>query len=254
MDLLHPFGDFRIGEDVAEAPTGDGIGLGEGAADDGALAHTRQGGHIGVMVGLIDDVFIDLVGDDVGIVFLGQVGDDHEFVVGEDLAARIGGIAEDEGLGPLLEGRFEDVGVEMEVGWYEGHVDGFGAGEDGVGTVIFVERREDDDLVAWVGDGHHGGHHGFCAAAGNDDFAVRVIVEAGEMLLFTADGFTEILGAPGDGVLVRAFCGYLAQAVGDCLWRCKIGEALGEIDRIVLIGDAGHAADDGIGEMCRSIA
>ena len=49
--------------------------------------------------------------------------------------------------------------IEIVGGRHERHVDGIGAGKDGVGTVVLVERTEDDHLVAGVGDGHHGRHH-----------------------------------------------------------------------------------------------
>ena len=42
--------------------------------------------------------------------------------------------------------------------------------------------------------------------------------------------------------------GDLREAVEDGLRRVEVGEALGKIHRAVLVGDTGHAADDGIGK------
>ena len=53
----------------------------------------------------------------------------------------------------------------------------------------------------------------------------------------------ERLGVAGDG----------AQAIEQLRRGIKVGEALREVDGVVLIGDARHAADDRIGKRCRAI-
>ena len=71
-------------------------------------------------VGGVEDVFVDLVGDDENVEFFGEGGDLEELGAGEDLAGGVGGVAEDEGFGALLEGAAEFGGVEGEVGGAEG--------------------------------------------------------------------------------------------------------------------------------------
>ena len=47
---------------------------------------------------------------------------------------------------------------------------------------------------------------------------------------------------------MKVLPGDLRQPVQDGLGRVEVGEALGEVDRAVLVGDAGHAADHRVGE------
>ena len=56
----------------------------------------------------------------------------------------------------------------------------------------------------------------------------------------------EVLRAKGHSVLVRAFVSRFGQSVQQLLRRVKIREALRKVDGVVLIVDAGHAADDRI--------
>jgi hypothetical protein len=124
-----------------------------------------------------------------------------------------------------------------------------GAGEDGVGSVIFVEGFEDDDFIAGIDDGHHGRHHGFGGAATDGDFALGIDGEALGAVEFLDDGVAERLGAPGDGVLIDVVGDGLAGGFFDFEGRGEVGETLGEIDGVVLEGEAGHFADYGFGEL-----
>ncbi len=249
VDLLDALGDFGGSDGVAQAPTGDGVGLGQRAAADGALKHAGQRGHVHVLVGRVDDVLVDFVGDAVGVVLFAEVGDKGELLAGKDLAAGVGWVAQDDCFGIVVaEGRLEDLTVEVKGGRVERHIDGLSPRENGVSAVVLVERREDYDLVAGVRDRHHGGHHGLGGAAGDYDILVGVHRHAHKMLLLGGKRLTHGLGAPGDGVLVEVLVRYLRETVGDLLGRLKVGEALRQVDGAVLIGDARHATDDGIGK------
>ena len=193
-------------------------------------------------------MLIHLVGDDIGVILLCQRGDELQLLPGKDLAAGVGGVAEDEGLDALTEGVLQLLGVEAEGGGLQGHIDGDGSGEDGIGSVIFIEGRENDHLVPGVHHRHHGGHHGLGTAAGGDDVPVRVDGQTHEAALFLSQRLPEVLSAPGDGVLVDVLPGNLGQTVEDLLRRVEVREALGQVHRAVFVGDAGHAADDGVGK------
>ena len=257
MDLFNALGDFGGSDGVAQAPTGDGVGLGQRAAADGSLEHAGQRGHIDMLVGRIDDVLIDFVGNAVGVVLFAEVSDKGELLARKDLATGVGRVAQDDGLGVVVaEGRLECLAVKVECGWVERHVDGLGTRKDRVGAVVLVERREDDDLVAGVRDRHHGGHHGLGGAAGDHDILVGVDRHAHKVLLLCCERLAHGLGAPGDGVLVIERLGVAgdgAQAVEQLRRGIEVGEALREIDSSVLIGDACHAADDRIGKSCRAV-
>ena len=193
-------------------------------------------------------MFIDLVGDDVDVVLGGHLCDGQKLLPGEHPAAGIGGVAQHQRLGVLAEGGFQLVHVEGEGGGMKGHVDGLGTGEDGIGAVVFIEGGEHHHLVAGVGDGHHGAHHGLSGAAGGHDLLVRVDGPAHEAGLLFGQGLPKVLGTPGHGVLVGAGVGHLCQTVQDRLRGIEVGKALGEIHRAVFQGDAGHPPDHGVGE------
>ena len=202
-----------------------------------------------MLVGGVDDVLVHLVGDDPHVVLLSQARDRLKLGAREDAAAGVGGVAQDERLHAVLRhGGLERGLVEGEGGRHERHVDGLGVAQNRVGAVVLIEGREHHDLVAGVAHGVHGAHHGLGAAAGDDDVLVGVDVDAHEAALLGGERLTEVLRAPGEGVLVRALVGDLRQAVEELLGRVEVGETLGEVDGAVLERHAGHAADDRVGE------
>ena len=257
MDLLDALGNLGRGDGVAQAPTGDGVGLGQRAAADGALEHAGQRGHIDMLVGRIDDVLVDLVGDAVGVVLFAEVGDKGELLARKDLAAGVGRVAQDDCLGIVVaEGRLEDLAIKAERGRVERHIDGLSAREDRVGAVVLVERREDDDLVSGVRNRHHGGHHGLGRAACDYDVLVGVDRHAHKVLLLGGERLAHGLGAPSDGVLVIERLGVGRDGAETLEQLCRgieVREALREIDGVVFIGDARHAADDRIGKCRRTV-
>ena len=199
-------------------------------------------------VGRIDDVLIYLVGNDVHIVLGGQCRDGLQLFAGKDLAAGVGGVAQHQRLGVLAEGVLQHIGVKMEIRRHQRHIDRFRAGENGVRAVVFIERREDHHLVAGIGHGHHGGHHGLRAAAGDHDLTVGIDGAAHIAGLLGRQRLPEILGAPRDGVLVIVLIGHLRQPVKYLFGRFKIRKTLRQVHRAVLKRDPCHSADHRIGK------
>ena len=253
MDLLGPVDDLLRSDDVAQTPAGDGVGLGQGGAGQRPVPHPRQGGEVGVLMGGVDDVLVDLVGDDVGVVLGGHLGDGQQLLPGEHPPAGVGGVAQHQGLGALPEGGLQFVHVEGEGRGMEGHVDGLRSGENGVGSVVLIEGGEHDHLVAGIGHGHHGAHHGLGGAAGGHDLLVGVDGPAHVVRLFSGQGLPEVLGAPGDGILVGTLMGHLGQPVQDLLGRVKVGKSLGQVHGAVFQGDPGHPPDHGIGKISSAL-
>ena len=116
-----------------------------------------------------------------------------------------------------------------------------------------VERREDHHLVAGVANGHHGCHHGLGTAAGHADLGVGIhsVVQRGAGLF--GQRLAEVLCAKGHSVLVWAGIGCSCQSVQQLLRRIEIREALRQVDGVILIIDAGHAADDRIRKCAHTI-
>ena len=95
-----------------------------------------------MLVGRIDDVLVNFVGDDVSVVFLRQIGDQGQLFSGKDLTAGVRGVAEDQSLCPLPESGFQLVRVKGKLRRVKGDVNGFRPGKDGVGAVIFIKGRK----------------------------------------------------------------------------------------------------------------
>ena len=255
VNLSRAVDDVCRRNDVAQAPAGHGVGLGQGAAGQRALLHARQAREVDVLVGRVDDVLVDLVRDDPQVVLLGHLGDRLELGAAEDVAAGVGRVAQDECLGAGDGARSLELGlVKGERGSVELHVGGLGAAQDRVGPVVLVERAENDDAVARVRDGHDRAHHGLGGATRDHDLGLRVNVETHARALLGGKRGAKVGGAPGDGVLVWAGVGHLGEAVGDLRGRVEVREALGQVDGVILHGHARHAADHGVRELRRALA
>ncbi len=96
----------------AAAPTGDAIGFGHAVDDDGAFAHAVKAGHGEVLGAVIEDMFVNFVGDAIGVPLDAEIANEFEFLAGEDFSGGIVGRVEDDGFGVRTEGSGEFVEVE----------------------------------------------------------------------------------------------------------------------------------------------
>ena len=248
VELLDGIRQSRRGENIAQAPARDGIRLGQGTAAERPFIHAGQGRKIRILRRFIDDVFIDLIDDDEGVVLFDQLGNGHQLFPGEYLAARIGRITEENRFRMLFESRFQFIGIKGIVRFAERYVDRLCPAEQGVCTVGFIERRKEDDFIARVDEGHHSRHEGFRPAAGDDDFPFRVDSLAREHAAAVGHGLAQIGCAIIHAVLVRSGLSYFAEAVAHGLRRRKVREAFGQIDGAAGFGHFRHAGNDGISE------
>ena len=148
----------------------------------------------------------------------------------------------------LTERVLEHICVKVEIRRHERHINRLCAGQNGIRAVILVKRGENDNLVTRIGDRHHRSHHRLRAAAGRNDLGVRVDLAAHEIGLLGGQRFAEVLRTPGDGILVVILVGHLRQTVEQLLRRLKVREALRQVNRVILHGNARHAADDRVGK------
>ena len=248
MYFFRTVDNLRRGDDIAQSPAGNRVRLGKRRARQRALPHARQSGKISVLVGCEHDMLIHLVGDNVGVVLLRERRDNLQLLAGEHLAARIGRVAQDDGLRVLTERVLKHVRIKVEIRRHERHIDRLCAGQDGIRTVVLVKRGENDNLVARIGDCHHRSHHRLGAAAGRNDLGVRVDPAAHEIGLLGGQRFAEVLRTPGDGILVVILIGHLCQTVEQLLRRLEVRETLRQVNRIILHGNARHTADDRVGK------
>ena len=248
MHLFRTVDDLRRSNDITQSPAGNRVRFGKRRARQRALPHARQGGEIGVLVGCEYDVLIHLVGDNVGVVLLCERRDNLQLLAGEHFAARIGRVAQDDGLRVLTERVLKHICVKVKIRRHKRHINRLCAGQDGVRAVVLIERGKNDDFIARIGDCHHRSHHRLGAAAGRDNFGVRVNPASHEIGLLGGQRFAEVLRTPGDGILVVILVGHLRQTVEQLLRRLKVRETLRQVNRVILHGNARHAADDRVGK------
>src|SRR5215471_5272884 len=84
----------------------------------------------------------------------------------------------------------------------QGHVARPSATELCIRIVIFIERLEHHDFIAWVDQGQHGRDHSLSSAATDRDFALGIEVEVIYTLVLGGDRIAERLGSPSDGILI----------------------------------------------------
>ena len=77
-------------------------------------------------------------------------------------------------------------------------------------------------IVSGVADGHHGGHHGLGAAAGDADLRVGVHLVVERRAGLFRQRLPEVLRAEGHGVLMGAVVGGFGQRIGQLLRRVEI--------------------------------
>ena len=144
-----------LGEDaVAQAPARHGVALGEAVEQYGAFLHAWETHDAGVFSG-IDDVLVNLVGEDVEVVvFADHLGDGAKLIGVEHCASGVLGRVDDDEAGVLVDVGFEVVQVGV-VGLLlkEAHGDGLGAAEADHGLENGEAGVGVNHLVTGVGQG-----------------------------------------------------------------------------------------------------
>ena len=184
-------------------------------------------------VAVVNNVLVNFIGDGEGVPAHAEVADEFQLLAREYFSRGIVRRVDDDGFGLGAERAREFVAVEIPVRRLKLHEARRGAGENRVGTVIFVVRLEDHDFVAGIDDSHHRRHHGFGRAAGDGDFAFGIDAHALRALEFPGDGVAQFFRAPGDGVLIDVVGDGLAGGFLHFRGRGKIRESLRHVDRVV---------------------
>ena len=198
---------------------------------------------------VIDDVFVDLVGDGECVILFAEVRDECHFFKREHFACRVVRRIDDDGFRLFVEEACQFIMVERVVGCIEFDITRCRAAKHDVRTVVFVERFEDDDFVTGVDRRKKRCDHAFGRAAANGDLTFGIERDTVVALYFVDDGITELFRAPRDGVLVVVVVDSTMGGILECLRCRKIGESLREIDGLVLIGNARHLTNDRFGEL-----
>ena len=179
MDLEDAFEDLRWGADVADAPAGHGISLGEAAHQDGPAAHSRQRTQRPHLVAAVDQPVVDLIAVHEQVVADGDAGDLILGLGRQDGAGGIARVVDQHGLGSGRDRRFHLGRIECEV-LVDGrrNSDGNAARKDDRGPVRDVRGFVKDDLVARINGGPNGNVQRLGRADRDQDFLGRVVFHA----------------------------------------------------------------------------
>ena len=243
MYLFDPSGNMRRRDHIAQTPTCNRIRFGKGTANDCPFAHSRKRGEIGMLTGFIYNMLINLIRNDIDVIFHRQIRDNPKLSIGKYLSAGIGRITQYQRLRPLPEGLFQFSHMEGKGRRLQRYIYRFRARQYRIRPVILIERGKNNYLIPRIRHRQHSRHHGLRTAAGYDNLLLRIHSHPGKMLLLCRQGLPEILCAPGQCILMRAFLRRLRQSVRNSLRRIEIRETLGQINRPVPVGYSRHPAD-----------
>jgi hypothetical protein len=111
--------------------------------------------------------------------------------------------------------------------------------------VAVVEGLDEDDLVARIQQAQQRGRDGLGGAAGDEHLGERIVGGAVQAGLALGQRRDQLGVAHGPRVLVVALTQGAHHRVYDLRRTIEVREALGEVDGAVLLGQAGHLAEDG---------
>ena len=226
-----------------DAPAGDGVRLRQGVDRHRAVLEPRHGRRRHVL-GVVDDVLVDLVGEHERVVRLAQLADERELLASEDLARGVVRRVDDDRPRAVGERRTQLGLVDRPVGCVQRDVARRRPRQHGIGAVILVERLEDDHLVTGIDGGEQRGDHGLGRAAGDAELGLGVDRPTGVGLCdLRGDAVAERLRSPGDGVLVDVVVDGRLGRVLELLRAGEVGEALRQVDAAGSRAQARHLAD-----------
>ena len=198
----------------------------------------------GNVLGLEDEVLVDLVGHGDQVVLEAQAGDELELLAPEDLARRVVRRVEEQQPGPRRHGPDELVRIERPVRRPERHDPARRVRHGGACGVGVVVRLEHDDLVAALAQREQRRGDRLGGARGDEHLAVGVVVEPVALELVPRDGRAQLRHARARGVLVVAGPDGRDRHLLDLLGTVGVGEALAEVDRPGCEGERRHLGED----------
>ena len=123
----------------------------------------------------IDELAVNLVGEEEKIVFLHQIADALHLLAGVEVARGVVGVADQDAARALVDQFFElrDVGQRKTLFDRRDDRTDHGARRDGESHIVGVGRFGHDDFVAGVQARHEGEQHRFGTSRGDDDLFGR---------------------------------------------------------------------------------
>ena len=232
-----------VGDEIADAPAGDGEGFGEAGDGEGALSHAGKSGEADVPGAVVKEVFVDFVGDDQQVMLGDEGGELLELGAGEDFAAGVGGRVEDQGAGSRGDGIAQAVKVHGPIGFGERDDDRLDAlcleGAD----MVPVDGFEEQDFIAGIEEREASGVESAGGAGGDEDFLLGIGLNAVVVARLVGHGVAERGDAVQTGVGIVPVMNGGYGAFEDRSWEFGVADALGEIDASKAVAFDGHGAD-----------
>ena len=195
------------------------------------------------MLAVVIDVFVDLVGHRVRVMPAAQLGDPLELRPGQHVPSRVVRGIQDDGARATREGGRHSIHIQRLPDRHR-QEDGVGPTQDGVGSVVLIERFQHDHLVPRVHHRHEGGGHCLRRPATNRELRLRIHRHPVPLVVLAGQRVAQARGSPRHRVLVDVVSNGADRRFLDDLRRRKVGESLRQVDGVVLHGQTGHAADD----------
>ena len=85
---------------------------------------------------LVNDMLVNLVHDGINVVTDTQIRNQLQLIIGKDLTAGVGGVADQDRLDSLLEGILQHIGIKIECGRHQGDKDRLTLGHNGLGPIV----------------------------------------------------------------------------------------------------------------------
>ena len=237
LDLGHAVDDVGRSGGEADPPAGHGVGLRHAVDDDRLLLDIlAERGEARELEAVEDEAGVDLVGDDVDVLALHDLGQGQELVLTVSAAGRIGRVVEDEGLGRRGDRGLERLGGQEEAVLLAGRdYDGLALGQRDALGVGHPVGRGDDDLLALVDEGLDEVEEGALGPGGDDDLLGRVF-DPEVLLEALGDGLAQGEDAVAIGVSCEVVADGLDPGLLDVLGRREIRLADAEVDDVDALG------------------
>ncbi|MEY3475557.1 MAG: transporter heme permease [Pseudomonadota bacterium] len=248
VELVHlaELGAHRCGGGhVAHLPAGHVVGLAEARDDEGARRQPREARRALMLLAIEHHVLVHLVADQQHVGGCQDVLQAQHVFARPDGGARVVRRVDQDGAGARRDGGCNLVEVRPERAGNQRHAHRGAAGQIAVGDVAVVARLEHDHFVARAHHGKDGGDDRLGGARGDGDLGVRVVAFAVKRLDLAADRLAQHRHAGHWRVLVQALEHGVGDGVDQARIALEVGEALPEVDRVLLGGQSRHHGEDG---------
>ena len=232
------------------------VGLAKAGDDEGALGQARVAGAAQMLGAVEDHVLVDLVADQQHIGGCQQGFELAHFRIGPDGGAGVVRAVDDQQARARRDGGRDPGKVGTEAAGRQRHPHGHAAGHLDIGHIAVVAGVEHDDFVARMHGGQDGGENGLSGAGGDGDFAARVIAAAVQRLDLGGYGLAQRGPARHGRVLVVTGAHGVVDSVEQPGVAAEVGEALAQIDGLVLGGQRRHDGENGgahIGQLAGEV-